>query len=101
MAKSPNSPTRQIKSEIFMQFLKDNAMSKARFCRENHMALGTLNSVLKGGHCTLKFVVKITRATGYHLEEIFYPYVCEEGAKPPAVKFHVKNKRKRKPLDKA
>ena len=44
------------------------------------MAVGTLNKMLKGGQCSPRFVIKILKATGFELEELFISIT----KKPPA-----------------
>jgi hypothetical protein len=72
--------TRVIDSIKFMEFLKTNKISKIKFCKENCMAVGTLNKMLKGGQCSPRFVIKILKATGFELEELFISIT----KKPPA-----------------
>ena len=60
-----------VKTELIEQYLKENELSKTKFCKICKISPGTLTKIMNNQSVSLVAIYKITRTMGIYLHQIF------------------------------
>lgn len=60
-----------VKTELIEEYLRENKLSKAKFCKNCKISPTTLTRILNNQNVSLLAVFRITRVLGIYLNEIF------------------------------